>query len=58
MATGYIGYDGDTPEDDDEGYDDDMENEIQDYIDRQNNYEEDLDSIGRAQTTYENDWYR
>ena len=48
----------DPPEDDEEEYEDDMEDEIQDYIDRQSRYDEDLRSIGQAQTAYESYWYR
>lgn len=58
MATGYMGDYGDTPEDDEEEYEDDMEDEIQDYIDRHSRYDEDLHSIGQAQTAYESYWYR
>lgn len=57
MATACIGYCGDTQEDD-EDREDDMEDEIQNYIDRQSRYDEDLRSIGQAQTEYENYWYR
>ena len=48
----------DDDEDDCENEDDDMEAEIQDYIDRHSRYDEDLHSIGQAQTAYESYWYR
>lgn len=47
-----------TPDDDEDDCENDTEAEIQDYIDSQNRYEEDLHSIGQAQTAYESDWYK